>query len=232
MQDAENLVYMGVEEGASVIASRLFHLTVPLVSHRGWSMTHRCHGPPECYVGTLPLAATQGLRKAEAASTTRRRWQRLLKLKQRRLKYGPAKQLWNDISVARNSAIRAMYCLFERDQFRPNSTDGCHLLRRLLEVLPDSKTVEDSHNVIRADVKRCKSDKRNVTRIQDVNLRSKVLGCPQCKLTSWGRRLGQRFRSNGCGGARLLGSGYKLGLLCLATTQALCLALTRPCFRG
>ena len=105
----------------------------------------------------------------------RRHWQRLLKLEQRRLTYGPAKQLWNDISVARNSAIRAMYCLFERDQFRPNSTDGCHLLRGLLEVLPDNKIVEDSHNVIRADSTRCKSDKRNVTRIQDVNLRSTVL---------------------------------------------------------
>ena len=171
LQDAENLVYMGVEEGASVIASRLFTLTVALVSHRGWSMTHRCHGPPECYVGILPLAATQGLCKAEAASTMRRHWQRLLKLEQRRLTYGPAKQLWNDISVARNSAIRAMYCLFERDQFRPNSTDGCHLLRGLLEVLPDNKIVEDSHNVIRADSTRCKSDKRNVTRIQDVNFR-------------------------------------------------------------
>ena len=175
LQDPDNLAFMGIEEGESVVAIRLLTLTLAIVSHRGWSLAHRCHGPPECYVGILPLAAMQGLDKVCTAATMRAHWQRLLQLEQRRLTYGPAKQLWDDIAVARNSAIRAMYCLFERDQFRPSSIDGCHLLRGLLEVLPDNKIVEDSHNVIRADAAKCRGDKRNVTRIQDVNLRSKVL---------------------------------------------------------
>ncbi len=124
--DATSLAYAGVEMGASgsVLASRLFDLTVHILSHRAWSLAVRHHGPPACYADLLSpdtLAATQG------ATLMRANWETLLLLEHRRLSYEPARLLWSDIHYARSSPLRLLYVYFERERFRRDCHRGLHL---------------------------------------------------------------------------------------------------------
>lgn len=171
----ENLNYMELVDGETVMASRVLSLTLHIVSRRAWSLAVRCNGPPACYIGLLPIAATQGLSAEDAAQSMKRHWKRFLKLEQHRLSNRAAQELWDDIALARNSPLRAMFCFFERERFRPGCAAGCHMLRGLLDALPDNKIVEDIHNAIRQDKQKCRNDKRCCRRIQDVALHSGVL---------------------------------------------------------
>ncbi len=164
--DAGSLSKMGIGLGASAIASRLLSLVLRIISHRAWSLAVRHHGPPECYAALLPLAPTQG--KQAAAHMMRDQWNRLMLLEQKRATYEPAAKLWGDISYAKSSPIRLLHVLFEKDRWSPASIAGQHTLRGLLETLPDSKLVEDLHNAVRTDARKCRTDKRCTVRVQDV----------------------------------------------------------------
>ena len=47
----QNLLYMDIPLGESLLANRLLELTWALVGKRAWSLAARYHGPPESYAG-------------------------------------------------------------------------------------------------------------------------------------------------------------------------------------
>ena len=80
-----------------------------------------------------------------------------------------------DIDFAASSPIRLLFVSFEMDNWDPHSHSGCHLLKCMLQTLPDNKIVEDVHNKIRQDARGNKNCKQKLPGIQDLVLRSGVL---------------------------------------------------------
>ena len=85
-----------------------------------------------------------------------------------------ARQLWDDLDFAKSQVVRLMFCLFERDRWRPGSKDGRKLMLGVFCLLPDNKIVEDVHGVIRRESAGNANSKLTRTLIQDVVIRSNV----------------------------------------------------------
>ena len=102
-------------------------------------------------------------------------WVKLMHLEQARLVSATAKRLVDDLVFLRNTPVRMMYLLYERDSFQASSPDGLKLLRGLLEVLPDNKVVEDVHNSIRRDSKANPNRIQSTTHVQQLTTCSPVL---------------------------------------------------------
>jgi len=171
-----NLEYMGLlEDGCEEMLSRTLSLTLHLLGNRAWSILVRCGGPPECYIGVLPLAGTQEFNRQVVANMMQMHWKRLNLLEQARLINIIAQKLFDDIAFARSMPLRLMFCLFEREKFSCRSERGLHLLRGLLDHLPDNKIVEDMHNSVRQDKGKCRNDKRGPRRIQEGAMNANVL---------------------------------------------------------
>jgi hypothetical protein len=163
---------IGMAEGPSRLAEKMCTLSLVLMGHRAWSMAVRHHGPPECYADLLSSVEDQAQR---AANDLKKNWQALLRLEQRSLTYAPAKRLLEDIHYARNMPVRLLHVLFERDKFRSSCRPGLHVLRGMLDALPDNKIVEDIHNVLRRHCGLGKNRKRCTTTLQNVTNATKVL---------------------------------------------------------
>ena len=58
-------------------------------------------------------------------------------------------QLIHDLKMVVTPAVRLMFLLFERDDFRAASQAGRHVLKGMLLALPGSKLFEDLHGVVR-----------------------------------------------------------------------------------
>ena len=113
----------GIPLGASFLSDRLLELAWALVEQRTWSLSARCHGPPECYAGLLsrsPLAQRSAVDKLKAD------WKALLSLELLRLTSRAADRLWQDIHCARNLPVRAMFVLSEAGRSEPGFPAGKH----------------------------------------------------------------------------------------------------------
>ena len=84
-------------------------------------------------------------------------------------------QLIHDLKMVVTPAVRLMFLLFERDDFRAASQAGRHVLKGMLLALPDSKLVEDIHGVIRVDGLSQKNKRQTVHSIQELITQSHVL---------------------------------------------------------
>ena len=140
-----NLDFIGIPMGVSILAGKVFYLSVNVLANRCWSFAVRHHGAPDIYAGLFSASRDK---RSWAKARMEEHWKRLLVLEQRRFSLSTAMQLWSDLLATRNNAVRMMYCAFERDKFKEDSSQGCKLLRALLETLPDNKIVEDGHGSV------------------------------------------------------------------------------------
>ena len=140
-----NLDFIGIPMGVSILAGKVFSLSVNVLANRCWSFAVRHHGAPDIYAGLFSASRDK---RSWAKARMEEHWKRLLVLEQRRFSSSTAMQLWSDLLATRNNAVRMMYCAFERDKFKEDSSQGCKLLRALLETLPDNKIVEDGHGSV------------------------------------------------------------------------------------
>ena len=115
------LDYMEVNQGSSAIAEHIVEFAWVLLHHRCWSTAVRHHAPPNVYIG---LKSSDAENRKAAAALMKKHWERLMSVEQRSLEYEPAKKLCEDLVVAKYPAVRLMYVLYERDQFRDTSEAG------------------------------------------------------------------------------------------------------------
>ncbi len=168
----QSLEYMGVPEGDTVLSGRCLSLTWHILSNRAWSMAVRSNGPPECYAGLLsPAAATQ----QDAVALLRSNWEKITRLEQRRLTLAAADRLWADIQFLTNTPIRLLHVVFEAALYRTECRLGKHLLRGMLDTLPDNKIVEEVHCGLRNDQNKTRSRDRSWARLQHVAAMTPVL---------------------------------------------------------
>jgi hypothetical protein len=120
------------------------------------------------------LSSSVADQKAASASM-KQHWHNLLELEQCRFDLPIARQLWNDIHVARQMPLRAMFILFEHDKFRPSSVRGRKVLQGCLCVIPDNKTVEDLHGAVRSVQKAQPNQIIRTCTMQDAVIQSNVL---------------------------------------------------------
>ena len=112
---------MEVNQGSSAIAEHIIEFAWILLNHRWWSTAVRHHAPPNVYIG---LKSSDAENRKAAAALMMKHWERLMAVEQRSLEYEPAKKLCEDLVVTKYPAVRLMYVLYERDQFRDTSAAG------------------------------------------------------------------------------------------------------------
>ena len=119
----ECLDYMEVpcSNAGTAIAEHIVEFAWTLLHHRCWSMAVRHHAPPNVYIG---LKSSDLEKRKAAAALMKKHWERLMAVEQRSLLYEPAKQLCGDLLVVKFPAVRLMYVLYERDEFRDTSAAG------------------------------------------------------------------------------------------------------------
>ena len=119
----ECLDYMEVpcSNAGTAIAEHIVEFAWTLLHHRCWSMAVRHHAPPNVYIG---LKSSDLEKRKAAAALMKKHWERLMAVEQRSLVYEPAKQLCGDLLVVKFPAVRLMYVLYERDEFRDTSAAG------------------------------------------------------------------------------------------------------------
>ena len=104
-----------------------------------------------------------------------RNWQRIVLVEARRWDVEGARLLWDDLLMSRNSVIRVLHMLYERDGFDSESCiSGRRLLMGLLQTLPDNKIVEDVHNDLRRNAKSHPNPMLRLAHMQDLVMHSSV----------------------------------------------------------
>ena len=107
--------------------------------------------------------------------TYSRNWDRIVLLEARRWDVEGARLLWDDLLISRNSVIRVLHMLYERDGFdSENCTSGRRMLMGLLQILPDNKIVEDVHNDLRRNAKSHPNPMLRLAHMQDLVMNSSV----------------------------------------------------------
>ena len=81
----------------------------------------------------------------------------------------------NDMKVIVTPCVRLVFAAYEDSDFDAGSAAGRRLLRGLLEVLPDSKIVEDCHGHIRLACKSQRNRRMTLHSMQDTLCNSPVL---------------------------------------------------------
>ena len=110
----------------------------------------------------------------------RQDWQWLLLLEEQRAAVAHVKRekidLLEDLTILVDPCVRVMFMAFEEANFHHRSPGGIHFLSGLLNVLPDSKIVEDAHGVLRVANKALKNRRMTNTEMQNCLRQSPILG--------------------------------------------------------
>ena len=111
-----------------------------------------------------------------AASLLRADHRNLLELESVVAKTGkcPPKIL-QDINVVCTPAIRLLFLSFEEGSYHHQTPGGLHLLRGMLQTLPDSKIVEDVHGTLRKESKKAPNKRQTAQALQELVCNSPVL---------------------------------------------------------
>ncbi len=121
---------------------------IALLGNRAWSYSFYSEVPPLACAAAM--STSRDVREA-ALSEMQLQWANLLRLERAALFSQDAKELRDDIHWADHVPIRLLFMFFERDGWSPNSILGQRFLRALLQHLPDSRIVEQTHRYVRLD---------------------------------------------------------------------------------
>jgi hypothetical protein len=149
----------------------LLTLSWSIAAERLWSFAARHGCPVDTYAGYFgPTVGVKEVFFNQMMSDA----ERLYWLDRQRLGVdSSAKELWSDCRSFHSKPIRATYAFFDRDG--PHSEAGSHLLRGLLETLPDNKGVEELHFVCKQLVKRNYNKKVSRVQLQHTIMTSGIL---------------------------------------------------------
>ncbi len=136
--------------GARVIDAPglVMDFSVAVLGNRAWSYSLYSECPPFACAGAM--STTTSVRDAAVADMSRQ-WANLLRLERVARVSAAAKELRDDIVWADHVPIRLLYMFFERDGWSAESVSGQRFLRALLQHLPDSRVVEQTHRYVRLD---------------------------------------------------------------------------------
>ena len=172
----ENLNWIGIANGdtsdlAKKVSSCLVNLAMHLLSQRGWSLSrHAC--PPEAYVDVLSDNVHY---QKEACAKMKKDVSNVHLLENKRFKLPIAMQLWTDIIPCKQSPIRVIWALFERDHFRADCLPGRKILLGMLSLIPSNKPVEDLNKTVREDQNENPNRKMKIAHMQDLIMQSGVI---------------------------------------------------------
>jgi len=99
----------------------------------------------------------------------------LLKLEAIAAQSGSTPKILSDLNVVCTAAIRVLWLAFEEDKYHHGSHGGLHLLRGMLQTLPDSKIVEDCHGNLRKNAKKGSNKRQTLQALQELVTSSSVL---------------------------------------------------------
>ena len=161
--DTSNLEYWQVyrashlDAAAVTICENAAALATHMVSNMALSKSLKLSIPPLSYAAvTLPDCDPRN----DRMSQMRTDWQLILSLEHLALTNPKAADLRDELFWASHVPIRLMYMLFERGGWDPDFPPAKHLFKALVEVLPDSRLVEEHHEKLRDMARR---SKHNVT---------------------------------------------------------------------
>eukprot|EP00435_Cladocopium_sp_Y103_P045777 s167_g13.t1 len=151
---------------------KVLELSQRLLKHRCWSLS-KASAPPDCYAGLL---SSDPIEQKAAASLLRADHRNLLELESLVANTGqrPPKIL-QDINVVCTPAIRLLFLSFEEGSYHHQTPGGLHLLRGMLQTLPDSKIVEDVHGTLRKESKKAPNKRQTAQALQELVCNSPVL---------------------------------------------------------
>eukprot|EP00929_Paragymnodinium_shiwhaense_P027881 TRINITY_DN16267_c0_g3_i1.p1 TRINITY_DN16267_c0_g3~~TRINITY_DN16267_c0_g3_i1.p1 ORF type:complete len:912 (-),score=81.92 TRINITY_DN16267_c0_g3_i1:60-2795(-) len=103
--------------------------------------------PPFCYAALTEPGSTEA---QEVAQTMKNDWRLIQAAEQRSLLDPSVARTVAAMGSLRKAAIRVLYAKYELDRFSSSSEAGHRCLRSLLQIIPDTKVVEDCHGHLRA----------------------------------------------------------------------------------
>ena len=126
-------------------ASVLLEFVVALIGNRAFAnMAH--DAPPFCYADVFhPSPAA----KDGVMLTMKADWELLVAFETRRHDNDVAQDVFSDVAELVPPAVRLMYIAFHEDRWQASSPSGRRILNCLLGGMPDSKSVEDTHQHLR-----------------------------------------------------------------------------------
>ena len=126
-------------------ASVLLEFLLALLGNRSFSGAwHDC--PPFSYAKVFSRSDTA---KTAAMVSMQRDWRMLVSFENSRHKNSVAADVFADLQEVVPAAVRIMYLAFENDQWSSGSPAGRRILSCMLQGLPDSKIIEDTHQHLR-----------------------------------------------------------------------------------
>ena len=168
------LNFMEIPLGRSQDAARALAISWSTVTRRAWTLSKHS-SPPECYAEVLrPGDAFEAARQTATASM-KRHHENVLALERSVHILPDAQKLWDECLWLDMQPVRVLFEYFRRDQYRPTSECGLHLLMGLEATMADNKAVEDIHAPLRIAAKKGSNDKLSSIRTQDIINNSNVL---------------------------------------------------------
>ena len=146
-----------LDDDAILVCEHAAVLGIHLVSNRAWSKFLDVSIPPQSYAAILLPACDP---RDERMRQMKCDWRVIMDLEARSLTDLSSAALRQELFWADFTPVRLMYMLFERGAWDPDFPPARDFLRALLEVLPDSRVVEEHHEKLRDMSRSCK---HNVT---------------------------------------------------------------------
>ena len=129
-----------------VNACRRVELALALIGQFDWSMLLAYGSPPIKYASILHQSDAM---RSVCAEKMRRDWDAILRLEADSVTEASAKEVAENAQLMVPEAARLAFMLFERGHFDPCFAPFQSYMRALLDVLPDSRIVEQTHQHLR-----------------------------------------------------------------------------------
>jgi len=172
LHDRSNLNDMEIPLGRSDGATKVLMLSWHIAAKRLWTLSKH-DAPPESFAEMLSGNDPAAQR---VANLIKRQHLNFLALEHYRHDVPDAMTLWKDLApLLKAVPVRLIFELFCRDNYRPTSVSGLHLLKGHLFTMPDNKLVEDIHHPLRLNARANSNKRMAANEIQKIQVDSEVL---------------------------------------------------------